>query len=849
MERAVCEKCGAKQPVDWAPADLCVACGAAVRREVRCAWCAEWAPGGKFCRSCGCELVDEGFYGAARMLKSAGVDRFSLAQRLRGMDAELRADLTRIYDAQRAIVMRRVDEGRLCEKYLLQRGYADRLEEQLIRLLPMQKEDLDALASGPIGPFGNCPELLPEITQQSPLQTTRILASIALLRLGRFGARDFAAVVAGLQADQLPVAVEAALVIAHWRIRLYACFVVKPLPDWWRGFSFSKFVRVARAVPPNPSLRPWAAAALALASFDAREGTIPEPGTAASAEEQEIADSLRPPLRDGLISSDPDLRFTCAMALGEEGIVASQLQCGDEEKRNVARRFLAKRNSPAIRSFLIGAPSNLQSEILQNLSCPLPPALVEPVLSVVDKGDSETRERAVLLLQPSLTPAIVERLVDLALKEKDLLIFRLLLGAKSLPDRRRVVRAILGAGLLPQLTGSFCEAPSILDFSNEEAFKGGCETDPNTLDALITIALCQVDRGHVNNEAALHIGRFLVRTAFGPHPMNLRLRAYEMLTDYRMQPLLDWLNPSIAGQLFGGLDELVSVIASLLGNTEAPRLSYNVINNLYRCWEQLVPAIGQNPARLNDFVSVLQRFAKNEGFPYLAAHAQALSKIAPHYPKEVFPLLSDLLSDSDLLQRCNEIPVYILNTYEELRAPLSENPSLAWMFAEALIRSLRVGSPMQYPQLIAMDLLEKVLTDFAPYRAQAAEILRPRMEQLDSEPVDVQERLQHLADVVGLRRGTTEPADLPVENVGPESNPLEVLDHEVLLPGEALATLADYVACMKEIGSASNPAEVMARHNLSVEQYGRCVSAWGDLISRRDDVGIRYAQLCAKAWS
>ena len=76
--RAVCEKCGAAQPPDWKAGDLCGACGAAVRRDVRCFWCAKGTPFAKFCRSCGAELVDERLFSAARMLKDAGTDRFTV---------------------------------------------------------------------------------------------------------------------------------------------------------------------------------------------------------------------------------------------------------------------------------------------------------------------------------------------------------------------------------------------------------------------------------------------------------------------------------------------------------------------------------------------------------------------------------------------------------------------------------------------------------------------------------------------------------------------------------------------------------------------------------------------------
>ena len=86
--RAACDSCGALQPPDWKPGDLCVACGACARREARCFWCARWTPKGKFCRHCGAEVVDERVYGAARMLKAAGTDQLTVPVRLREFDAE-----------------------------------------------------------------------------------------------------------------------------------------------------------------------------------------------------------------------------------------------------------------------------------------------------------------------------------------------------------------------------------------------------------------------------------------------------------------------------------------------------------------------------------------------------------------------------------------------------------------------------------------------------------------------------------------------------------------------------------------------------------------------------------------
>jgi hypothetical protein len=86
--RLSCEKCGARQPADWKAGDRCPGCGEAARREQRCAWCAAWTPAGKFCRTCGCELVDDARWGAARMLKAGGVDKFQLARRLIELEAD-----------------------------------------------------------------------------------------------------------------------------------------------------------------------------------------------------------------------------------------------------------------------------------------------------------------------------------------------------------------------------------------------------------------------------------------------------------------------------------------------------------------------------------------------------------------------------------------------------------------------------------------------------------------------------------------------------------------------------------------------------------------------------------------
>src|SRR5882672_232260 len=125
--RSVCEKCAAPQPPDWNAGDLCVSCGAAVRRDVRCFWCAKWTPFAKFCRSCGAETVEEIHYGAARMLKDAGTDRFTVPRMLREMDPDQRENFTRIYQRHAVAVARHVDEIRFLERFLFHKVFSGAL--------------------------------------------------------------------------------------------------------------------------------------------------------------------------------------------------------------------------------------------------------------------------------------------------------------------------------------------------------------------------------------------------------------------------------------------------------------------------------------------------------------------------------------------------------------------------------------------------------------------------------------------------------------------------------------------------------------------------------------------------
>src|SRR5258706_5331691 len=150
--RALCETCGRPQPVDWKPGELCIHCGQTVRREARCFWCVKWTPAaGKYCRTCGAAVVEDRLFGAARMLKDAGVDRFVVPKMLADLDPEQIENFTNIYQRHAAVMNRHVDHVRFLESFLQHKNWSEMLEDELIAELPWPEVRLKTL-SPPLHP-------------------------------------------------------------------------------------------------------------------------------------------------------------------------------------------------------------------------------------------------------------------------------------------------------------------------------------------------------------------------------------------------------------------------------------------------------------------------------------------------------------------------------------------------------------------------------------------------------------------------------------------------------------------------------------------------------------------------
>lgn len=386
--RAHCEQCEQAQPVDWHPGDLCTHCGSAVRRDVRCFWCAKWTPFAKFCRDCGAAVVEETAYGAARMLKDAGTDRFTIPKQLAELDPDQIDNFSRIYQRHSVTVARHVDELRFVESHLRQNHWSGQLESELIPQLPWPEDVLDLYAT----PTDGAPSLA-RIQEESPFPTTRALAAIARVRLGD---REPAADVEALLRGDDDVAAEAALVLGGWR-SLLAGRVRDP----------KRLIERLRQSPMPHLAAPRLVALGAEAALD---------------------DGFDAGQADG----EPDEVLEVALARGDHDVLVAALN-KDEGMRIAAGVALARAGvaAPLVRPLEEG-PDDVRQPILYALGRreePFP-VLRAVLLDLVETTDSDSlRERAARISCRALMSGDALRIATASRNDRS--IYQSVLGAES----------------------------------------------------------------------------------------------------------------------------------------------------------------------------------------------------------------------------------------------------------------------------------------------------------------------------------------------------------------------------------------------------------------------------------
>jgi len=337
--------------------------------EVRCPACLRFKPASGPCSSCGCGEVPPERHGAARVLLQAGVDRFSLAQRVAALEPRQAELMEQQYATQWERAWPLLEDVRRCEEHLLQRGFVEDMVDLLAALIPTDPTFL----AREVGPPER-PETLEALFAKSTSWEVQQLAALALLHQGKLTPDIIYSARSCLTDSRERVRVEAMLAVSRWRVR-----------DWVRiGVKGWEQVReIAQKALAQPEL----AARAAVAWVKASQG-------------KELEVDVLFALRKGLEHSDPEVRFECALSLEDEAGLLAALDSTDREQVSMARRVLSARGSSRlferlareedadfVRDMVTALPREVPFEALEALlsaSERRPDRLTEALLPLID---------------------------------------------------------------------------------------------------------------------------------------------------------------------------------------------------------------------------------------------------------------------------------------------------------------------------------------------------------------------------------------------------------------------------------------------------------------------------------
>jgi len=396
MSIVSCQSCEAAQPKEWQAGQLCVQCGGTVREEKRCGWCACWTPKGKFCRECGSGLIDDDHFGAARMLKQAGVDQFTLPERLQAMEPEQIQHFQRLYQKHYAIVIRFLDEVDRCQQDLVQQHFSAELESELVKQLPYDEQALAQYNKNYAQPLSEKQLQLAFIAEHSPHELTQQLALLASLQSGQvanehesLSQAHIEKVLALLDHEDEKIALEAAISLTHWSFYL-------PVMQASRESRLSRqdrLLEISESYRFDNRLALWAAV------------------ISCTAQSQQV-DEFKSELQQGLLSEHDNLRFSCALLLKEAPVLRQYLSHSNEQMRDVAVVQLA-RHAPQHLAGDLGQLSDRHlSAVLSSLAQPVPASLITPILDIIVDPQQALRNEALNLLVPQLDDVQLHTLLN-----------------------------------------------------------------------------------------------------------------------------------------------------------------------------------------------------------------------------------------------------------------------------------------------------------------------------------------------------------------------------------------------------------------------------------------------------
>lgn len=317
------------------------------------------------------------------MLKAAGVDQFTVAQRLETLDPEQFANLTRIYQGHAIVVARHVEQLEFLQRHLRHQHWVADLEDRLVPELPWSGTTLNSYQTSPtIELIGDSPSdtiaTIARIRASTPFETTRALSSVALLRLDDFSAHS--EVREWFHNSSNPTfRDESALALTSWRVN----FAV--------GFdSDNEIIDQLRASPFTVP------AGVRLAAL--QRGTVALPPDASTSEDAETS------LGAALITGDCD-RLHAAL-LGD-----------DLEQMAAATALIRLDFTDRIANVLRDGSDAVRARLIQELTMarkPFPGLENELVQIIETTTDESIRERAALVASSTITGDVALRIARAA---------------------------------------------------------------------------------------------------------------------------------------------------------------------------------------------------------------------------------------------------------------------------------------------------------------------------------------------------------------------------------------------------------------------------------------------------
>jgi hypothetical protein len=610
MTRAICEQCRAAQPPDWQAGDLCVACGQTVRREKRCHWCTRLTPDGRFCRHCGSGLVADGWYGAARMLRAAGVDQFALPERLSGLDPAQQEHFSRLYAPQGQMLERHLEDREFAQGVLKRGDWTAALEDEVLPLLPLPEAQLKALTLPPAQQVSDL-ERLAEIRDGTPFAVTAHLAALARIRLKAVPEQlDAVRVAQALRSPDQRLADTAALTLADWRFTALPPFAVQPgeLRD-----ALHDLYRRTKAPDPAHADPAHAQAALGLALLAAQYANV---------QSEPIPADLLTPL---LASEYSDLAFGAALVLAQTEHLLAALRV--PERRFVAARALARQgHAGGLAPVLLQLAPYEQSEVLRQLRYGVGavPELHAVLLRLLGVPEARNMAAELLLLEgrPEHALALIEADSSLAVKV-------LANPALSAAEVRQVCVCLLERGQFRlsrlSILGELADSGKIPDDFVPDMF---VRAEASGQEELLGLAGRQLA---ARADGRLH--RFLWKIIKGAWPEQTRERAWNVLAGwYGGYGAEVRFSLEGARHFFGGVEMLLERLSTLI---ERPELvgeffgSYTLLNILQHPDDDILPSVREAGPVGERFRQALLSLALNEEAfgPHRAAAVRLLGQL------------------------------------------------------------------------------------------------------------------------------------------------------------------------------------------------------------------------------